>query len=175
MQYRRVVIPNATYFFTAKLFDQKTQLLIKHIDQIRLAIQHVKLKHPFKIDAIIILPDHLHMIMTLPKDDANYSMRWRLIKSYFSRSIEKFESISVSRKNKRERGIWQRRFWEHTIRDEIDYENHVNYIHYNPVKHGYAKSPADWRYSSIHRYLAADILPADWATGCNRIKGSFGE
>ena len=168
-------VPNATYFFTVNLRDRKAELLINYIDQIRLAIQQVKLRHPFKIDAIVILPDHLHMMMTLPKNDADYSKRLNLIKGCFSRSIQRVENISMSRQSKRERGVWQRRFWEHAIRDKIDYENHVNYIHYNPVKHGYVKSPIDWRYSSIHRYVTDGILPVDWATDCDKVKGTFGE
>ncbi|PNT85618.1 REP-associated tyrosine transposase [Coxiella burnetii] len=114
------------------------------IDQLRLSFSQVKLNHPFKIEAIVILPDHLHMIMTLPENDAKYSQRWNLIKGYFSRSIEKNERISMSRKSKRERGIWQRRFWEHLIRNEDVFEKHVNYIHYNPVKHGCVENPMDW-------------------------------
>ena len=127
MQYRRALISNATYFFTVNLLDRKKALLIKHIDQLRLAFHKVKLNHPFKTEAIVILPDHLHMLMTLPEQDANYSQRWNLIKSTFSRSIEKAETISISRKSKRERGIWQRRFWEHLIRNEDDYEKHVTH------------------------------------------------
>nr|WP_264774033.1 transposase [Coxiella burnetii] len=161
MQYRRVFIPNGTYFFTVNLLERRRSLLIDHIDQLRLSFSQVKLNHPFKIEAIVILPDHLHMIMTLPENDAKYSQRWNLIKGYFSRSIEKNERISMSRKSKRERGIWQRRFWEHLIRNEDVFEKHVNYIHYNPVKHGCVENPMDWQYSSIHYYVTKGILPAN--------------
>ena len=97
------------------------------------------------------------MVMTLPENDGNYSQRWNLIKGSFSRQIEHFERVSVARQNKRERGIWQRRFWEHLIRNELDYSRHINYIHYNPVKHGYVSNPTEWKYSSIHRYIKAGI------------------
>ena len=112
----------------------------------------------------MVLPDHFHLMMTLPPDDANYSQRLGFIKSFFSRQMESLESVSVSRKNKRERGIWQRRFWEHVIRDELDYSRHLDYIHYNPVKHGYVSKPSEWQYSSIHRYISSGILLQDWAS-----------
>ena len=114
-------------------------------------------------------------MMTLPPDDANYSQRLGFIKSCFSRQIESFEPVSVSRKNKREPGIWQRRFWEHVIRDELDYSRHLDYIHYNPVKHGYVSKPSEWQYSSIHRYINSGILPQDWASHGEASKQLFGE
>jgi putative transposase len=175
MYYRRIFIPNTTYFFTENLAERKRKLLIEQVDLLRSAFKIVKARHPFTIDAIIILPNHLHMIMTLPEGDSNYSQRLNLIKGSFSRSIDNSENISDSRKKKRERGIWQRRFWEHIIRDERDYENHINYIHYNPVKHGYVKKPVDWLYSSIHRYIAQGILTPDWATEPNFLEMKFGE
>jgi putative transposase len=165
MQYRRVVIPGTSYFFTIALQDRRSELLIKKINELRQAIKHVMTGYPFIMDGIVVLPDHLHMIITLPTDDANYSQRLGFIKSHFSRQLESLEPISASRQNKRERGIWQRRFWEHVIRDELDYSRHMDYIHYNPVKHGYVKSPSEWQYSSIHRYINLGILPRDW--GCN--------
>jgi putative transposase len=111
---------------------------------------------------MVVLPDHLHAIFTLPLSDNDYSTRWALIKTGFSRQIPKTERINKSRKSKGERGIWQRRFWEHLIRDELDYENHVNYIHYNPVKHNYVDHSVDWPYSTIHRYISKGILKPDW-------------
>ncbi len=101
---------------------------------------------------MLLLLCHLHILMTLPEGDTNYPQRIGLIKSHFSRQIEKNEIISKSRNNKRERGIWQRRYWEHVIKNENDYEKHFNYIHFNPVKHGYVDDIFDWKYSSIHRY-----------------------
>ena len=175
MKYRRAFVKNGTYFFTVNLLERKTWLLIEYIDLLRLAFHKVKMRHPYRIDAMVILPDHLHIIMTLPKSDANYSKRWNLIKGYFSRSIEKAEKLSNSRKLKRERGIWQRRFWEHMIRDDEDFENHINYIHYNPVKHGYVNNPVDWKHSSIHQYITKNILPLNWASKVNELDTEFGE
>ena len=102
---------------------------------------------------------------TLPSGDTDYATRWMLIKAWFSRRIPHGERRSASRVNKGERGIWQRRYWEHLIRDEGDYERHVDYIHYNPVKHGYTAQPADWPNSSIHRYIAARMFDRDWGGG----------
>ena len=121
------------------------------------------------------MPEHLHMLMTLPKDDANYSMRWNLIKGCFSRQINLGEHISKNRIKKRERGIWQRRFWEHVIRDERDYEKHVDYVHFNPVKHGYVKKAVDWKFSSIHQYIANGLLTVDWACEPELKASEFGE
>jgi putative transposase len=109
------------------------------------------------------LPNHLHCIWTLPKDDTDYSTRWRLIKTLFSRSILPGEHLSARRRKKQERGIWQRRFWEHTIRDQRDFEKHVDYIHYNPVKHGLVKRVADWEYSSFQRFVQSGVYPLEWA------------
>jgi len=176
MQYTRVTNPGASYFFTLNITNRKSKLLLEHIDKLRNAFTRVKSKHPFKLDAIVILPDHLHAIMTLPENDANYSMRWSLIKSYFSRGIVNKESITNSRKSKRERGIWQRRFWEHCIRDPLDYQRHVDYIHFNPVKHGYVEKAVDWHYSSIHRYISQGVLAANWGGGyAEDSVGEFGE
>jgi putative transposase len=108
------------------------------------------------------LPDHVHAVWTLPRDDADFATRWMLIKAGFSRRLARTERIRASRAKKGERGIWQRRYWEHLIRDEYDYYKHVDYIHYNPVKHGYTKRPADWPHSSIHRYIEAGIIEPDW-------------
>jgi putative transposase len=134
----------------------------------------IKQNHPFIIDAIVILPDHLHTLWQLPENDADYPMRWRLIKSAFSRALPQTEGISTSRRKKAERGIWQRRYWEHLIRDEIDFKRHVDYIHYNPVKHGYTQSPVDWPYSSIHRYIQKEIIQSDWVVNGD-FEGCFGE
>jgi putative transposase len=111
---------------------------------------------------MVVLPEHLHAIWKLPEGDADYPMRWSLLKSGFSRGLEKTELIRASRLNKRERGIWQRRYWEHQIRDEWDFEKHADYIHYNPVKHGYVKRPVDWPFSTFHRYVQTGVLPEHW-------------
>ncbi len=123
----------------------------------------VQARHPFDTLAIVVLPEHLHAISMLPNDDANFAMRWALIKARFSRKLPKHEAISASRRTKGERGIWRRRYWEHLIRDEQDLAKHVDYIHFNPVKHGHVERAVQWPYSSIHRYVRAGVLTADWA------------
>ncbi len=129
-----------------------SNLLVRHIDVLRGAFKTVKQNHPFEINAIVVLPDHLHCLLTLPAHDTDYSLRWSLIKAAFSRQLPKTEIIRLSRAKKGERGIWQRRFWEHTIRDERDFLYHVEYIHQNPVKHKFVTKAEDWPYSSIHFY-----------------------
>ncbi len=162
MQYRRHPLAGGSYFFTLNLLDRRLRLLTDHIEWLRTAIAAVKLRHPFELPAIVILPEHLHMIMVLPEGDDDFAKRIMLIKQHFSRHIPKTEIISNSRLSKGERGVWQRRYWEHCIRDERDFENHVNYIHINPVKHGWASKASDWQYSSIHQYIAKGMLTTDW-------------
>jgi putative transposase len=152
MRYRRAKTPGGTYFFTVNLADRTRALLVDHIDLLRTSVAKVKDAHPFVIIAWVVLPEHMHAIWKLPDNDCDFSMRWSLIKSGFSRQINKTELIGMSRMSKGERGIWQRRFWEHEIRDEQDLLAHINYIHNNPVKHGYAKSAADWPYTSFNRH-----------------------
>jgi putative transposase len=161
--YRRCRIAGGTYFFTVNLADRHRTLLTEHIGLLRDAFRAVKKAHPFDIDAMVVLPDHLHAIWTLPQGDHDFSLRWRQIKAAFSVALDKEERISRSRARKQERGIWQRRFWEHAIRDEPDFKRHVDYIHHNPVKHGYVPRVMDWPYSSFHRYVRQGILPSDWA------------
>jgi putative transposase len=145
MEYRRSKIEGGTYFFTL-VTNNRRQFLCDppNIILLRKAFRYVMDRHPFKIDAIVILPDHLHCIWTLPENDSNYSTRWRLIKSYFSHrcDLQYRERINSSRQNKKEQALWQRRFWEHQIKNEQDFINHVDYIHYNPVKHRLANSPS---------------------------------
>ena len=162
MRYRRAHVAGGTYFFTVNLAERTRTVLIDHVDQLRVAMREVQVRHPFYIDAIVVLPDHLHAMWTLPEGDDNYPTRWALIKAGFSRRLPHGEKRSASRAARGERGIWQRRYWEHLIRDERDYERHVDYIHYNPVKHGYANRAADWAYSSIHRYIARGMLDRNW-------------
>jgi putative transposase len=118
---------------------------------------------PYIIDAIVILPDHLHCLWTLPLGDADFSMRWAHIKQAFARRIPWGEYRRASRIAKRERGLWQRRYWEHVIADDDDMKHHFNYIHYNPVKHGHVAKVADWPHSSFHRYVRMGVYPSDWA------------
>lgn len=160
--YRRTHVPGATWFFTVNLADRRSRLLVDRIDDLRQALRYVQTRHPFRIDAMVVLPDHLHAIWTLPPGDDNYPLRWRLLKTWFSRHIPHGERRSASRVDKGERGIWQRRYWERLIRDETDLRSHIDYIHFNPVKHGHVLRAADWPYSTFHRYVAEGILPADW-------------
>ena len=163
--YRRVYTPGATWFFTVNLLERHNKpLLIENIDLLRVAFSRVKEKHPFKIDAIIILPDHLHCIWTLPENDTDYSTRWNLLKGTFSRSLDKGESLSKSRVKRRERGIWQRRFWEHMLRNEDDFNKHLDYIHWNPVKHGYVSNVIDWPHSSFHKYVKLGWYDNNWGS-----------
>ena len=162
MQYRRHYRHGASYFFTINLADRSRDLLINQIDVLRYAFKMVKQKHPFHIDDIVILPDHLHMVCTMPNDDADFSKRIKLIKYYFSYQIAKIERISKSRRKKGERGIWQRRFWEHCIRDESDYRAHIDYVHMNPFKHGYVERVQYWQYSSFHKFVKEGLLSVDW-------------
>ncbi|MDE8349934.1 MAG: transposase [Acidocella sp.] len=161
--YRRNRVPGGTYFFTVNLYDRRTALLVQHIEHLRDAVRKVRLSEPFHIDAFVVLPDHLHCVWTLPADDTNYSGRWRAIKTIFSKHIPPDEFRSASRHGKGERGIWQRRFWEHTIRDAQDYTRHIDYVHFNPVKHGLVAEPKDWPFSSFHRTMAAGLYPSEWA------------
>jgi len=162
MQYRRNYVKGGTYFFTVNLLDRNKSLLVEHIDLLRESIRFVKSHRPFYIDAWVVLPDHLHAVLTLPDDDVDYSSRWREIKKRFSKSLPKTEFLTQTRKRKNERGIWQRRFWEHTIRDDNDYWHHVNYVHFNPLKHGLVSQVADWPYSSFHRAVKQGIYANNW-------------
>jgi putative transposase len=162
MQYRRNYVKGGTYFFTVNLLDRNKSLLVEHIDLLRESIRVVKFQRPFYIDAWVVLPDHLHAVLTLPDDDVDYSSRWREIKKRFSKSLPKTEFLTQTRKRKNERGIWQRRFWEHTIRDDNDYWHHVNYVHFNPLKHGLVTQVADWPYSSFHRAVKQGIYTNNW-------------
>jgi putative transposase len=160
--YRRSRVPGGTYFFTVNLLDRNSRLLTDRIDALREALRDVRARAPFHIDAWTVLPEHMHCVWTLPPGDADYSGRWRAVKKAFSKAIEPGELRSAVRRARGERGIWQRRFWEHTIRDDADYARHVDYVHFNPVKHGWVTEPAAWPYSSFHRAAAAGLYPADW-------------
>ena len=163
--YIRARRQGATYFFTVNLQQRDgNRMLVERIIDLRAAFEKVRRVHPFKIDAIVVLPEHLHTIWTLPVDDADFSMRWALVKARFSRAIVAGEFVSNSRARRRERGIWQRRFYEHMIRDDRDFHAHIDYIHWNPVKHGYVERVVDWPYSSFHLYVRNGWLPGDWAS-----------
>ncbi len=161
--YRRSHVAGASYFFTVNCaLRHDNQLLVEHVDLLREVFRKVKRDHPFHVDAIVILPEHLHCIWTLPPGDADYKTRWALIKAGFSRQLPAEENRSLSRIKRGERGIWQRRYWEHLIRDDDDYHRHVNYIHWNPVKHDVVSRVIDWPYSSFHKHVDQGIYPADW-------------
>jgi putative transposase len=162
-QYIRAFVPGGTFFFTVTLLERRRKLLTENINTLREVFKAARRRRPFTIEAIVILPDHLHCIWTLPPGDADFSTRWHDIKARFAAQIPRKERLSARRVQKGERGIWQRRFWEHVIRDEGDYERHVDYIHYNPVKHGHVTRVADWPYSSFQRYVERGIYPLEWA------------
>ncbi len=174
MYYRRANVPGATYFFTVNLADRKSSVLVENIELLSDSIRHVKMSHAFEIDAMVVLRDHIHAIWTFPTSDADFATRWGLIKAKFSRGLPKVERISESRKSKGERGIWQRRYWEHMIRDDEDFARHVDYIHFNPVKHGYVKRAADWPHSSLHRFVRDGLIPTHWASAGSS-DGDWGE
>lgn len=161
--YTRAKVPGGVYFFTVNLAERRgNDLLVRHIAALREAFRLTQRDHPFEMEAVVILPDHLHCLWRLPSHDADFPTRWRLIKARFSRLIEPGERVSASRSRKGERGIWQRRYWEHVIRDERDYARHMDYIHYNPVKHGWTQRVRDWPHSSFHRLVERGVYPADW-------------
>ncbi|MGZ8272028.1 MAG: REP-associated tyrosine transposase [Methylophilus sp.] len=166
MDYRRAWHAGGTYFFTLNLLMRKdNDLLVKHVDILKIAINQVKQAHPFKIHAWVILPDHMHCVMELPQEDCNFATRLRLIKINFSKALPKTEHRSQVRIKRGERGIWQRRYWEHLIKDEADYKAHIDYVHINPVKHALVMQVKDWPYSTFHRLVEEGIYPQDWGGG----------
>jgi len=173
--YRRNFLPGGSYFFTVNLADRRLRLLTDHIELLRSAFRYTQTRHPYSAEATVVLPDHLHAIWTLPEGDADFATRWRLIKATFSRGLPRREQVSPSRSNKGERGIWQRRYWEHTLRDEDDFERHVDYIHFNPVKHGHVTQVNAWPYSTFHRLVGLGIYPEDWAGNGGDDRSNFGE
>lgn len=170
--YRRAHAPGGTFCFTlvtesrAPIFESEHARRLLHD-----AIAECAKRRPFVLDAIVLLPDHGHMLMTLPEGDGGYSMRLAAIKATFTRSYLAGGGVeqvrSAARVAKRRRGVWQRWFWEHLIRDQDDFNAHLNYIHYNPVKHGLAKCPHAWTFSSFHRWVERGGYAADWQCTCN--------
>ncbi|MCW8307577.1 transposase [Acidiphilium sp. PA] len=173
-EYRRNHVAGGTYFFTVALADRRSDLLVKEVDALRASVLRARALYPFNIDAWVVLPEHLHAVWTLPDGDADFSVRWALIKRGFSVRLAKGESRSASRIAKGERGVWQRRFWEHTIRDEADFRRHVDYCHFNPVKHGLVGHAGNWPFSSFRRAVARGDYPAGWGGGAE-MGGGFGE
>jgi putative transposase len=180
-RYLRPQTTGGTYFFTVVTFGRR-KILTQDISRQLLskAFAEVKTQYPFSVEALVLLPDHLHAIWTLPVGDMDYSKRWGLIKANFSKEGKPYfsgtKSANPSRIKRRETTIWQRRFWEHTIRDDADYGRHVDYIHYNPVKHGLVKNVIDWPHSSFHRYVREEFYPENWGVGVTfNQDDSFGE
>jgi len=174
-RYRRLWIEGGLFFFTVALADRSSNLLINEVKRLRRIYGSVEREYRFETVAICILPDHLHAIWSLPEGDADYPLRWSLIKSGFSRGLSTTEPTSDSKHRKRERGIWQRRYWEHAIRNDLDLSRHVDYIHFNPVRHGLVPRVADWPYSSLHKYVERGDLPTDWGGDMLDEPGRFGE
>ena len=160
--YRRNFIPGGTYFFTVTLADRRSNALVDHIAALRGAFRTARRERPFAIEAVVILPDHLHAIFVLPSNDADFSGRWRRIKGHFSSALID-AGIEPKRRPNGDLALWQKRFWEHTIRNESDFARHVDYIHFNPIKHGLVSRVRDWPHSSFHRYVREGLLTDDWA------------
>lgn len=169
--YRRAYLKGGTLFFTAvtykryPIFEQESAIAL-----LRRCFKSVMAEYPFSLDAIVILPDHLHCIWTLPDDDCDFSVRWKRIKVSFTRNYSGSTAgdISASMRKKKEKGIWQRRFWEHLIRDDEDFKRHCDYIHYNPVKHGLVDSPIEWEYSSLRKFVEKGLYPRTWGQKVDR-------
>lgn len=168
----------ATFFFTLALEDRGTRYLVDHVAELRACLKAVKERHPFDIEAMVVLPEHLHALWRLPVDDADHATRWMLLKQSFTRRLTELGVLPPEAEKPRgrrgERSVWQRRFWEHRIQDEADLARHVAYIHFNPVKHGWVMRAAEWPYSSLHRFVREGRLPPDWGIDA-AIEGQFGE
>ena len=178
--YRRSNTAGGTYFFTVVTHQRQPFLCHPDVrEALRQAIHHTRQSHPFTIDAWVLLPDHIHAIWTLPPDDADFGKRWGLIKSQVSKACsERLHNPSLMTPSKIKHGestIWQRRFWEHQIRDEADFSHHMNYVHINPVKHGLVQRVSDWPYSTFHRYVKQGIYPQDWGNNLEIPSQNFGE
>jgi putative transposase len=174
VRYRRNFVPAGTFFFTVTLADRTSSALVRHVSVLRVAFRIARHERPFTIEAIVILPDHLHAIWTLPPGDPDFSGRWRRIKANFTHQLVA-AGVSVKRHRNGEYALWQRRFWEHTIRNENDFERHVDYVHFNPVKHRLVSRVRDWPYSSFHAYVRRGVLPADRAGDVAGSMMDFGE
>jgi putative transposase len=162
-EYRRNRVAGGTYFFTVNILDRRSDLLVRHIDVLREAARKTHHRSPFRVDAWVVLPDHMHCIWTLPSGDDAYPARWTELKKAFSKAMPAQETRTLSRRHQGERGVWQRRYWEHTIRDDADYAAHMDYVHFNPVKHGLAGRVVDWPFSSFHRAVRDGHYPVSWS------------
>ncbi len=151
--YRRAFVPGGCWFFTVNLNDRRETLLVDHIEILCAAVRQTQSRLPFHIDAMVVLPEHIHAVWSLPEGDADFAVRWSRIKYRFSLALPKGEELSDSRRRRGERGVWQRRYWEHLIRDERDFGHHIDYCWFNPVKHGLVARVEDWPFSSMHREM----------------------
>ena len=168
MRYRRLRQPGGTYFFTLVTFQRRTILAdADRCSLLRHAIDEVRSWHPFIVEAEVFLPDHIHSIWRLPDDDGDFSTRWRLVKQAFIRRLDRRGELM--RAPDRTPMVWQKRFWEHLIRDERDFTAHVEYIHFNPVKHGLVKRPRDWQHSSFMDWVRRGCYDTDWAADAEPI------
>ncbi len=170
VRYRRAHCPGGTFAFTFTLKDRGSDLLTRHFSVFKSAYSLVHKRWPFETIAAVVLPDHVHVVWKLPLDDSDYSVRIRLIKTLFTKGLAS-DGIHFKSLSKAERACWQRRFWEHQIRDEDDLQRQVDYIHRNPVKHGLVEHVKDWPYSTFHRYVRRGVLPMDWASD-SRVGGA---
>ncbi|MFO0840482.1 MAG: transposase [Phycisphaerae bacterium] len=174
-QYRRIEAHGATIFFTLVTLDRRPILTSQPaLDLLRAAFREERRRSAFWLDAIVVLPDHLHCIWTLPRGDSNFSIRWSRIKTHFTtrylRSGGDEARRSASRQTRGERGVWQRRFWDHVIRDDDDFGHHLDYVHFNPVKRGYANCPHAWAPSSFRTWVRKSVYPVDWLCACRRTR-----
>jgi len=166
--YRRARVAGGTYFFTVVTYRREPWLCRDWaVAALRDAVRKIRRRRPFTIDAWVLLPDHMHCIWTLPENDVDYAGRWRQIKEHVTRALARSSSpvAATSHARRRECSLWQRRFWEHLIRDADDLAAHFDYVHYNPVKHGLCAAPADWARSTFHRWVRAGMYAPDWGAG----------
>jgi len=167
--YRRWRVEGGTYFFTV-VSNRRTTIFADATARTLLGevLRECQTKWPFDVNAIVLLPEHLHVLWSLPRGDADYSLRWAWIKKEFTKrwlnSGGREQAVSTARRRRGDRGVWQPRYWEHTIRDEHDFERHFDYIHYNPVRHGHVHCPAEWPASSFHRWVSAGVYERQWGS-----------
>lgn len=167
-EYRRACFPGGTFFFTLVTYQRRSIFQEESAREIlrEAFVQGIQKGGPFQIDALCLLPDHLHCIWTLPENDSDYSTRWKVIKAWFSRTYLRRGGnpglLTASKVQKGEVGVWQRRFWEHLIRDSDDLKQHIDYIHYNPVKHGLVRAVKAWPWSTFHRYVQEGFYDPNW-------------
>jgi len=168
-EYRRPWTLGGTFFFTVNLWQREgNTLLVDHIDLLRDSVRAVKNNHPFTIHGWVVLPEHMHCLFSLAENEADFALRWRLIKGEFSQRLPhtpNHEFRSASRQKRGERGIWQRRYFEHRIRNQNDFNAHMDYIHINPLKHGLVSRVQDWPFSTFHRLVDKGVYSLGWAGG----------